>query len=78
MTNGINSADLKKENNKDCNNYTGITLLITAMKIFEQTIDRRIETTVENTLEESKHLQRANTSKGVFADDLIAKSENEL
>lgn len=44
----------KKGDKYDCNNYRGITLISTAMKIYEQIIDRKIKPIVENTLEESQ------------------------
>lgn len=44
----------KKGDNKDCNNYRGITLLCTAMKVLETIIDKKIRPILDNTLEESQ------------------------
>src|SRR5699024_4747353 len=38
----------------NCNNYRGITLLSTAMKIYEKVIDKKMRPIIENTLEESQ------------------------
>lgn len=44
----------KKGDVKDCNNYRGITLISTAMKILEKIIEKRIRSAIEHTLEESQ------------------------
>lgn len=44
----------KKGDKRDCNNYRGVTLLCTCMKIFEQIIDKRIKKRIENTMNEAQ------------------------
>lgn len=44
----------KKGDKKDCNNYRGITLLSTGMKLYEQIIEGRLRTAVEHTLDDSQ------------------------
>lgn len=44
----------KKGDNKDCNNYRGITLLNTATKVFEKIIEKRLRKEVEPTLTEAQ------------------------
>ena len=44
----------KKGDKSDCRNYRGITLLSTAMKIYETIIDKKLRAITENTLEEAQ------------------------
>ena len=44
----------KNGDRSNCNNYRGITLLSTAMKVFEVVIDRKIRAVTESSLEESQ------------------------
>ena len=44
----------KKGNARDCNNYRGINLLNTIVKVYEQIISNKLVPILENSLEESQ------------------------
>lgn len=44
----------KKGDNKDCNNYRGITLLSTMVKIYERILEKRLKTTTEAQMEDAQ------------------------
>lgn len=69
-----------KGNKRDCNNYRGISLISTAMKILEQIIDKRLRTTLESTLHESQSGFRKgrSTQDPIFSmKQLIQKASSE-
>lgn len=51
----------------DCNNYRGISLLCTTMKILQMIIDKRLRTVIEDNLNESRlGLQMAGSFNNIF------------
>ncbi|XP_031339654.1 uncharacterized protein LOC116168122 [Photinus pyralis] len=44
----------KKGDNKDCNNYRGITLISTVMKIYEQILNKKLTVSTEQTLTDTQ------------------------
>lgn len=59
----------KKGDNKNCNNYRGITLLSTAVKLFEKIIEKRLREQIEPSLSDTQSGFRKNkcTQDHVFA-----------
>ena len=51
---GIILPIFKKGDNRNCTNYRGITLLSTALKIYERILERRLRTLIEHTLTETQ------------------------
>lgn len=51
---GIVVPLFKKGDSKDCNNYRGITLLSTMLKIYERILERRLRNILDSQLEESQ------------------------
>lgn len=63
-----------KGDKRSCNNYRGISLISTLMRILEQILDKRIRATVERTLEEAQSGFRKgrSTQDHIFAIEQIA------